>query len=126
MQVRFVGPGDLGVPALRGASALKVGSHYHVIEIYARRGGSVEYRIEYSIDEIPALFDSRMFKVISSRIPGDWCVTEVGVDLLVFGSGKLRNADFWEAFMDKEPWTAPLYMEARLSAMDDGANGTGA
>jgi hypothetical protein len=125
MQVRFVGPGGLEGPASRGASALKVGSHYHVIEIYARIGGSVQYRIEYSVDEIPALFDSRMFKVISNRIPSDWCVTESGIDLLVFGSEKLRKAGFWEAFMDKEPWTGPLYMEARFSALDDEVNGAG-
>ncbi|MDH6134468.1 hypothetical protein P3T37_003871 [Kitasatospora sp. MAA4] len=119
MQVRFAGASDLDERASRGASALKIGSLYHVIEIYVRRNGSVQYRIEYSAGEIPALFDSRLFTVASARLPSDWCVTEIGIDLLVFGSEKLRIPGFWEAFMDREPWTESLYMEARLSAMAD-------
>lgn len=119
MQVQFTGSSGLDARPSRGTSALKIGSLYHVIEIYVRRNSSMEYRIEYSTGEIPSLFDSRLFKVASARLPRDWCVTEVGVDLLVFGSEKLRRPGFWEAFMDREPWTESLYAEARLSAMDD-------
>lgn len=51
-----------------------MGAQYPVLEVYAKSGKSNMLRIDYSDRELPALYDSRMFEVVSERIPVDWCV----------------------------------------------------
>ena len=119
MRVRFIGVGDLGQREARGSQVLEVGAQYPVLEVYAKSGKSNMLRIEYSDRELPALYDSRMFEVVSERIPADWCVTSGVAGSLKFGPRSWTAPGFWEAFMDREPWAVDVYHEGRIESIRD-------
>lgn len=119
MRVIFTGIGDLGHREARGVQVLEVGSQYPVLEVYAKSGKSNMLRIEYSNQELPALYDSRMFEVVSELIPVDWCVTSGVSGSLKFGPRAWIVPGFWEAFMDREPWAVDAYREGRIESIGD-------
>jgi len=119
VRVRFRGADILGQREVRGSQVLDVGAQYPVLEVYAKPGKSTMLRIEYSDRELPALYDSRMFEVVSEIIPTDWRVTSSAVGSLRFGPRSWDAPGFWEAFMDRESWAIDAYREGRAESIKD-------
>jgi hypothetical protein len=113
MKVRFLGQGALGQREAQGSAALTIGLDYPVLELYIRPERSSLLRIEYSQDELPALFDLRMFEVVSDKVPEDWCVVSQSLGALTFRPREWVVPDFWEAFANREPWAVECYRQGR-------------
>lgn len=119
MKVRFKGAGTYTRPITQGADCLREGHEYHVVEVHATADGRNMFRIEVSSDELPPLFDSRLFEVTNGSIPSHWVVS-VGVqgDITVGPAEWETTPGFWDAFIDGEPWAATLYRSERDKSFD--------
>ncbi len=119
MIVKFKGSDGLDERISQGSMELRQGMEYRVIQIYTRAGGAIEYRIHYSDIELPALFDSRLFEIVSGRIPRGWQVSRRWSHILVFGPEEWHRPGFWEAFMDHEEWAVEIYDAERLKMLGE-------
>jgi hypothetical protein len=100
------------IPGARGplgTSVLKLGREYIVLEIVSQQGKDTLLRMEFSPREDSALFDSRLFTVVSARMPSSWSFfqTENGSFSLCPESWNVPG--FWEAFYDREAWAVASY-----------------
>ena len=121
MRVRFNGAEGFDRPISQGSGALRVGTEYVVLEIFAQADGANEFRIQFSDVELPALFDSRLFEVTSGQIPSSWHIVRNRYGSLTFGPREWQEQGFWEAFMDHEQWAIDLYEVGRSKSLDASA-----
>lgn len=109
MKVRFVGEGSWGDVVTQGASSLRQGKEYVVLEIYSQADGQNLLRVESAPGKLPGLFDSRLFDVVDSGVPKAWKVfinEHGGVSVCPEPWNELG---FWEGVMDGEPWAVDVY-----------------
>lgn len=120
MKVRFSGADRPGVEA-HGMDALRLGQSYTVLEISTLADRPSFFRIEPIVGEAPALYDVRLFEVVSSALPNNWVAT-LQEGLLTIGPEVWRTPGFWEAYLDREPWAVKAYdaeREKLLSNSDE-------
>jgi hypothetical protein len=118
MKVRYEGASDFEQRILQGSRSLTVGDEYTVLEVYAQSDGANFFRIEYSEKENPSLLDSRLFQIVSSRIPEFWCITSVADGSLTMGPSEWNVPGFWEAFMEHEEWAIDVYRSIRSKVVE--------
>ncbi|MCC5480510.1 hypothetical protein [Streptomyces barringtoniae] len=117
MKVLFKGLSGHPKAVTLGAGTLRENREYSVLEVFSRADGENLLRIESIRDELPGLFNSRLFVVTDGRIPSNWSVS-IGVEGgVTFGPTAWEQAGFWDALTDGEPWAAALYAEEREKSL---------
>ncbi|MFF8639006.1 hypothetical protein ACF052_33000 [Streptomyces pilosus] len=118
MKVLFRGVGAYDRPIAQGADALREGHEYVVLEVFAAADGRNMFRVEVSSDELPPLFDSRLFEVTDGSIPACWCLF-VGMrgDIVMGPEEWETNPDFWDSYIDGEPWAVALYQSGKEKSL---------
>lgn len=109
MRIRFKGLGEYSPPITQGADCLTEGREYPVLELFATADGRNMFRIEVFHDELPPLFDSRLFEVIDGQIPAHWSVSAGVRGDITVGPAGWETQGFWDAFIDGAPWAVSLY-----------------
>jgi hypothetical protein len=75
------------------------------------------FRIEVFHDELPPLFDSRLFEVSDGTVPSHWAVSAGVQGDITLGPTEWETPGFWDAFIDGEPWAAALYHSERNKSL---------
>lgn len=119
MRVRFTGVAGFDQRISRGASRLRDGREYVVLEVFTQVDDANFFRIETSEDLAPGLYDSRLFEVISDRIPNSWKMHREPSGSLTIGPSEWNEQGFWEAFMDDEEWAVVIYRAGRKMTLED-------
>ncbi|RLU99299.1 hypothetical protein CTZ27_15255 [Streptomyces griseocarneus] len=86
---------------------------YVVLETHCQRGGANYFRIEFHKDELPALFDSRLFEVVDPRIHSSWTISIEWDGSLTMAPASWQAAGFWECLMDHSPHAIDVYEASR-------------
>ncbi|WP_159043399.1 hypothetical protein [Streptomyces sp. NBRC 110028] len=103
MRARYEPPQIADTKLLQGVDALKEGREYVILELFAAHGKSALFRIEYIEGEGPALFDSRLFTVISSVLPPTWRYVQFETGSFALRPEPWSQPGFWESYFDHEP-----------------------
>lgn len=122
MKVAFKGDEGLDQRIRHGSHLLRQGVEYVVLEIFCQVNGSNKFRIECADDEVPPLFDSRLFEVLDSSCASSWRLTIEWDGSLTLGPPAWAAAGFWEAVMDEEDQALEVYRRERdriLGESDD-------
>lgn len=116
MRVRYKGSVPHSVSD-QGLESLNPEREYVVLEISTLPGRSSYFRIEVVSGEAPALFDVRLFEVVSPQIPSNWGASLRDDGLLTVGPLPWRMPGFWEAYLNREQWATEAYEEERLRVL---------
>ena len=119
MRVRFTGASGFDQRVSQGAASLREGREYVVLEIFAQVGGANKIRVEISEEQLPPLFDSRLFELVSNRIPCVWEIHGKFDGSLVMRPGEWNSPGFWESLMDREQWAVEAYRSGRTKIFED-------
>ncbi|MGJ7907346.1 hypothetical protein ACOQFL_12795 [Actinopolyspora sp. H202] len=122
MKVIFIGQEGQEPCALWGASALREGREYVVLEAEFLTGGANKFRIEVNCGEFPPLFDSRLFKVVDSTLSSAWTVSINWDGSVTMAPPDWQDTGFWENFSEYfdaaiesyEYWRNFLFSESRF------------
>lgn len=117
MRVRFKGAGDYSTPITQGASRLREGREYPVLEVFSAADGENLFRIETVRDETPGLYDSRLFEVTDGSVPPHWAVSTGTRGDITLGPVEWETPGFWDAFFDGEPWAVNLYQSEKSKSL---------
>jgi hypothetical protein len=90
-----------------------VGRDYTVLEVFAAADGRNLYRIEVYREQLPPLFDSRLFEIVDGSIPSHWTVSAGVQGDVTLGPKKWEAPGFWDAFIEGETWAVSLYEAER-------------
>lgn len=80
---------------------LTVGKIYVVLSLVVRVGVDIQFRLLGNDNQIPALFDSKQFVVVSSVISSNW-VIKIDHDCLQLSPSKWLKKGFWENYFDDD------------------------
>ncbi|QLH20464.1 hypothetical protein [Streptomyces sp. Rer75] len=109
MRARFESPRTADARLLQGADALKEGGEYVILELFAPHGKSALFRIEHTEGEGPALFDSRLFTVISPILPPTWRYVQFDTGSFALRPEPWSQPGFWESYFDHEPQAREVF-----------------
>jgi len=96
-----------------GPEALRPGRAYTVQEISTMAERASYFRIEVVRHEPPALFDVRLFEVVTPLIPSNWAASLTAEGLLTIGPLAWRVPEFWNAVLDRQDWAVEAYEKER-------------
>ncbi|MFB7894827.1 hypothetical protein ACFC1B_00650 [Streptomyces xiamenensis] len=113
VKVKFKGFAQFEPRISQGADSLVKGREYPVLEMFSQADGQNYFRIEYSENEIPALFDSRLFEMTDARIPSSWSPVLEWDGSVVLQPIAWSMSGFWEAFTDHDQWAVEIYRVER-------------
>ncbi|WP_059011876.1 hypothetical protein [Streptomyces specialis] len=107
--MKFTRSEGLEPRAFQGATALRPGAEYIVLEIFSQHNGDTSFRIEYSPYESCAIFDSRLFTITSPTIPPSWIYSQLESGSFSLCPEPWSHLGFWEAFYDRESEAVAVY-----------------
>ncbi|MBW5481915.1 hypothetical protein [Streptomyces bambusae] len=113
MKVRFVGADGLEQRIRQGSQVLRVDRVYVVLETYCQSDGQNYFRIEHRPDDLPPLFDSRLFEVVDTEISPEWRISSGWDGSLRMAPGEWHVEGFWDEFMNHEPRAVEKYERCR-------------
>lgn len=120
MRVRLLSDcaeGELGT--VPGVSALRRDVEYVVLELYCDHDGPNYFRIEHARDQIPGLFDARVFEVIDSSVHSSWELSLRSGGSLLIAPALWHRVGFWEEYLDGAAEAIRAYNLARASLMGE-------
>lgn len=111
MKVRCIKLLDSSGQAAEYSTWAKVGSVYHVLELWFKPARS---RLRIVGEEpTPALFEPEMFEVVTSVIPPNWVVTSIRPGYFSLAPDVWSAVGFWERYFDAEPEAVAVFEEER-------------
>jgi hypothetical protein len=118
VRIRFKGTSEYSIPITQGASRLREGREYSVLEVFSIADGENLFRFETVRDETPGLYDSRLFEVVDGRIPPHWVISVKTRGEITLGPPGWGAPGFWDAFFDGEPWAITLYQSEKNKSLE--------
>ncbi|WP_158713084.1 hypothetical protein [Streptomyces sp. NRRL S-1813] len=85
------------------------GKEYSVLEVYAQSDGQNYVRIESIPQQLPGLFDTRLFEVSQTEIPSTWNTFIDAHGGISICPSPWLVPGFWESLMDGEGWAVDCY-----------------
>ncbi|MFE0422019.1 hypothetical protein [Streptomyces sp. NPDC058953] len=125
MKVKFRGVEGLDRRVRQGAAMLRGGIEYIVLEIFCQADGVNYFRVEFSDEEIPPLFDSRLFDLVDADHPACWGLQLEPDGSLTWGPPAWNAPGFWDALMEHEDVARRIYREERSRIMASPGHGSG-
>jgi hypothetical protein len=101
MKVRCVALTDAFGKQTSHSSWLKIGATYHVLSIIIEPTRTL-FRL-IGEEAVPALFEPKLFELVSSAVPPSWVVTSARPGFLDLEPEAWSARGFWESFYDREP-----------------------
>jgi hypothetical protein len=101
---------------------LTVGREYVVLEIVARPGRDVLFRVATDQSGSPGLWDSRLFRTVATDMPASWSAALDDNGVVTIGPESWQRVGFWEAYFDGDPEAVRVYedeMSDSVKTSDD-------
>jgi hypothetical protein len=111
MKVECVSLVDIFGKLAATSGRLKIGGFYDVLSI-SIEPAFTRIRVVGS-DSVPALFDPKIFRVVSNRIPANWIVASPEPGCLSIGPERWSRPGFWEGYFDGDSRAIAVFEEDR-------------
>jgi hypothetical protein len=113
MKVKFIESEGREQCIRQGSHELRSGSVYVVLGAECQSDGQNFFRIEYSSNDLPPLFDSRLFEVVDDSIDPNWTI-RIGWDgSVTIQPEAWQQEGFWEDFTNYDPHAVESYRHWR-------------
>ena len=98
------------------STALKVGRVYVVLSLLVESNRLAVQLV--SEEQGPAIFDMRLFEIVSSAIPPNWIVVAHAKGVLDFTPASWARPGFWEEYFDGKPKAVACFEEEKKKIIE--------
>lgn len=99
-------------------NGLTIGRIYHVLEVSYGPEFGLLFRF-LGDHKIPALYDYKLFELVSNKIPEEWCVKFKTDSIFELTPKDWERDSFWEDYFNGEPEAVKIFLEVARKIVAD-------